>query len=443
MLIFCPLISFADFGESFLVIDCNKDKYFSITSKVIWNNVLESLTHEISEHDGVVKQDNKELKHIITVGGDVESKCWIDNQQLEARFYSLETDMQTLDLVKNGNIEATYKSQGQDQFIDVNELNKFEVRYTSKSGWEFFCGNGSNSTRWRKAGEGANDKELRDECGINRAEYKYLSGQEWRHLRLMRPMCSAAISHHQSDLVKAIKNGKISKALKLLKVTNNLNYIGKGQKQQPLHWAVEKRNLPLVKALLEHGANPNAVNCRGETAIVTVLRLRDAHSSIGTDYGLDVIRMLLQHGANPDAMSIYRQNPALSFAASHGDIKAMTVLLDAGADPNLTNDSLGPSLPIFSALGIFNKNQFQTLQLLIEKGANPNSRSSDYTILSEAIGCTSPHAKDEDLRLLLVKFLLEHGADPNLPANGNMPLACASSHGFEKIKKELQFFGAK
>ncbi len=435
---FFPLASFADYGEGFLVTDCSNHESFSISYKMLWNEDLAAAAPAISRHDGILKQGTKQLKHLLTVGGDVASDCQISNHQLEVRFYGLNSYAGAFDLVDNGVIEATYKVENNNRIFDEKN---FRLKYTPQTGWEILCGNEIGSTRWFKTGKNDDDKQIKNGCGFSREDYKYPNGVDWRPIRLMRPVCNGVILRSQFELTKAIKSGNTELAEKLLETVPSVNYVGKAFEQQPLHWAVQKSNLPLVKSLLERGADPNAVNCRGDTVLITALRQREHATS--NDITLDVTRMLLSKGANPNAAAAYLGIPPLSFAASHGDVEALKLLLDVGADPNLAGDASQSSLPIFSALSVLNKNQLEIFRLLLERGANPNARSFDYSILSEAIGCIYPHPGQEDQRLLLVRLLLQHGADSNLPSNGVLPLTCASSLGFEKIRQELHSVAAK
>ena len=78
-----------------------------------------------------------------------------------------------------------------------------------------------------------------------------------------------------------------------------------------------------------------------------------------------------------------------------------------------------PTYAFIRAIG-FSKNQ-ATVQALLEKGADPNSKfSSGHSCLNKAI---------TDKRVKVVQLMLEHGADPNLPHKGypNLYEACRFS----------------
>ncbi len=152
------------------------------------------------------------------------------------------------------------------------------------------------------------------------------------------------------------------------------------------------------------------------------------------------IQSILQ--ADPKAVGAQDKNgdTPLHLAALHGQDKAVQVLLDAGADPNKKNNygSFGPSelgqefaganthrdpvvllnvhgdqvsgatngyTPLH--LAVFSINHKKVVQMLVAKGADVNARAgSGATPLYFAV---MRGQKDD------VEFLLDHGANPNLP----------------------------
>ncbi len=73
------------------------------------------------------------------------------------------------------------------------------------------------------------------------------------------------------------------------------------QKWTALHFAARDQLPDIVNILLESGANPNAVECFGNTPIG---RCMDASSP-----SLDAIRALLKHGADPNKKNNYGSSP--------------------------------------------------------------------------------------------------------------------------------------
>ncbi len=125
---------------------------------------------------------------------------------------------------------------------------------------------------------------------------------------------------------------------------------------------------------------------------------------------LDGLRALLKNGADPNAR-MYKDvdgrrigyNNAMVYAAKLDDPRFLELLLEHGGDPN-TRSSNNETLMY---LAFLSGNQWKNVQLLIEKGANINSpnHAADDTILSSY---TSRGGFDS------AYWLLEHGADPTL-----------------------------
>jgi hypothetical protein len=89
-----------------------------------------------------------------------------------------------------------------------------------------------------------------------------------------------------------------------------------------------------VEYLLDAGADPNATDERGRTALMLT------HTP-------DVVRLLLKHGADPDIKDQFEQT-ALIHAVSDGDLEKVRLLIAAGADVNATID--GKPMPLRFAL---------------------------------------------------------------------------------------------
>lgn len=95
----------------------------------------------------------------------------------------------------------------------------------------------------------------------------------------------------------------------------------------------------IVRLLLEHGHDPNAANSFGRTALMTMAQYNDIESA----------RMLIAAGANVHAQTAFHRwdthpfhgaRTALMYAAANGSLAMIRLLLDAGADPMMT-DSRG------------------------------------------------------------------------------------------------------
>lgn len=107
-----------------------------------------------------------------------------------------------------------------------------------------------------------------------------------------------------------------------------------------LHCAVNNGSLPAVKLLLAHGADMNQVH-DNDFDNVTPVCLAAAKNHV------DILRYFIDKGANVNDISSDTAGPAIVFAAVHGSIESIVVLIQAGADINLS-DCDGQT-PIFFA----------------------------------------------------------------------------------------------
>jgi ankyrin repeat protein len=113
---------------------------------------------------------------------------------------------------------------------------------------------------------------------------------------------------------------------------------------------------------------------------------------------------LIDAGADPNSTDEHGSGTLLCF---HPPIVAY--LLSHGANPNIQTNENGASV----LAGLAYMNQLECVRLLLEHGADANRgrSASGETPLHHAL------AKDESDRGPLVKVLLDHGADPNAKTN--------------------------
>jgi ankyrin repeat protein len=193
----------------------------------------------------------------------------------------------------------------------------------------------------------------------------------------------------------ALFNGSYEVALLLLDSHANVNQAD-AQRFTPLFWAVDRRNmetapnfpwmvttdpLPLIKRLLDAGANPNAVinstprahMREGSPRIVFATALMRAAFS----GDIELVRLLLAHGANPHIVSSDRETTLMA-ACGTGFIngynrqrtpaerlEVVKLLIDVGEDVNAA-DSYGIT-PLMVAA---NLGDIAIVQYLIDKGAD-------------------------------------------------------------------------
>ena len=217
-------------------------------------------------------------------------------------------------------------------------------------------------------------------------------------------------------------------------------------------WAASQNgSVPIVRALLNAGADPNAALLAGETPMMVAARsgypkvvelLLDAGATVDkrgargqaalmwavSQRHSDVVKVLLAHDADlhlrsdeweqvmalpPHGYLDYNRaiphggNTALMFAARVGGLASAKLLVEAGANVDDTN-AWGVSATAMAAHSGFG----DLVELLLEKGADPNLAEAGFTALHAAI-----MHRDE----AMVRALLAHGADPNAPIKNWTP----------------------
>jgi ankyrin repeat protein len=171
-----------------------------------------------------------------------------------------------------------------------------------------------------------------------------------------------------------------------------------------LMWSVS--DAKKVRLLLDHGADVNKTAKSGRTALIIAAY---------TNQSADVVRMLLGKGANVNAMDARKVTPIYG-ATFAGDTATIKLLLDAGADPNVADTFVGLT-PLMNIAG--NRNA-AAVKMLLAKGAKVNAVSMVDHLPQVRAGTVAfggftpllmaaPYGPPET-----VKALLDAGADVNV-----------------------------
>ena len=204
-----------------------------------------------------------------------------------------------------------------------------------------------------------------------------------------------------------------------------------------LHVACKKGDLPTVKKVLEAGADPNVTDRFGCTPLYYACEnshlecVREFMVQI-PDVICDLMKVANKYGTTPLSVRGGNDRTILHVACEKGDLPTVKKVLEAGADPNVT-DRFGCT-PLYYAC---KKSHLECVREFIVQipddicvmmkvankyGATPLSvrTDNDQTIL---------HVACEKGDLIIVKKVLEAGADPNSRDGSTFtPLMLAVQH---------------
>ncbi|KAI0968908.1 ankyrin repeat-containing domain protein [Xylaria arbuscula] len=228
-------------------------------------------------------------------------------------------------------------------------------------------------------------------------------------------------SGHQglSPLVVAVEEGFLDAAALLLKYGADSNLPPASDHDSPFAVATIKGDTHFIRLFLMYGADTNQITADGETILTKIINHKCNKS---------LIDMTLNYGADANGKSREGET-ALFRAINSGRVDIVTSLLDHGANPNLPGPKhmLWPAtyqpkcLQVLLTRGAdFRKtpgimelatsiNKIDSVSVLLNAGVDPNSKKDGvYTPLCSAI---------RDNRSDIFHLLLSNGADPNVPAS--------------------------
>jgi ankyrin repeat protein len=193
----------------------------------------------------------------------------------------------------------------------------------------------------------------------------------------------------------------------------------------PLMAAALDGDVTAVAQLLDSGADPNATNEAGATALMWAVS--DPKKT----------QLLLAHGANPNTTSLDGRTPLIIAAGFRGSQAAAQMLLDVHADPNAT--ATDGTTPLSQAAYV---NDPALFERLIAGGASLEKAGPNALYLAIQFGCARcaevllrpgalpPAALSLAATFLgppggdgtAIKSLVEHGADPQTKDGGGRTL---------------------
>jgi ankyrin repeat protein len=205
-------------------------------------------------------------------------------------------------------------------------------------------------------------------------------------------------------LVFAAREGDVESAKALLERGARINQTTE-YGWTPLLTAVNNRNYALAKMLIERGADVNIANKGGWTPLYLATDNRNIE---GGDYPvpkpdldhLEIIKALLQHGANPNArvrdntltrtiftMQWFFEDGATAFvrAAQSSDTELLKLLLEFKADPFLKTGNGDTALTAAGGIGWVEgvtyerspQENVEAIRLLLDLGLDPNGANNE------------------------------------------------------------------
>jgi uncharacterized protein len=236
-----------------------------------------------------------------------------------------------------------------------------------------------------------------------------------------------------TPLMYAAREGSLDAARALVDAGANLN-LTDPDRTTALLFAIINGHYDTAAMLTEKGADPNLADPAGMAALYAAVDM----NTLGEVYGhpgrpstdkltaLDLMKVLLAHGANPNAVlksptlqrahtpgepTLNEGSTPLMRAAKNGDSATIRLLLDHGADPNMRAKNGTTALMFAAGLG-FGTGTFandyatpvellESVKVLVAAGAEVNAVSD----AGETPLHYSAQASDD-----IVKFLVEKGA---------------------------------
>ena len=167
-----------------------------------------------------------------------------------------------------------------------------------------------------------------------------------------------------------------------------------GPGNSPVADAAMRRELDAVRALLAKGADVNAPQADGMTALHWAARAGD----------VPLTALLLGAGANVKSVTRVGAHTPLHVASEQGNAPVVAALLKAGADPRALTATGVTALHLAAMAG-----SASAIASLVSQGANVNAREPEW-------GQTPLMLAAAQGRSEAVKALLQRGADPAISA---------------------------
>ncbi|WP_342226360.1 ankyrin repeat domain-containing protein [Rickettsia endosymbiont of Urophora cardui] len=211
---------------------------------------------------------------------------------------------------------------------------------------------------------------------------------------------------------KAFASQDISQLSRVLDNIKDLNILEIISKETFIIHSVEALNIAWTRLLIEKGANVNAQDTKGNTALYYAIKKNDKA----------VIKLLIEEGANLSPIHL---------AIKNNNTDICKLLIEKGANVN-AQDTKGNTALYYA----IKKNDKAVIKLLIEEGANLNIHNYD--------GDSPIHLAIKNNNTDICKLLIEKGANVNAQdAKGNTPVIIATAIKNKELVNDLIDVNAK
>jgi len=293
---------------------------------------------------------------------------------------------------------------------------------------------------------------------------------DWASQITSEPRAQYRQSGGLTPLLYAVREGCYKCAVSLVKAGADIN-LPSPDGVTPLIMAIDNFSYDIAKYLIEAGADPQRWDWWGRTPLYVAVDMNSFHlgrggfDPRGPAYGrkphtdaettpIEIVKMLLDKGVDPDTQLNIRRpgrngggrfvdssltvgTTPLFMAAINYDNEAIKLLLDAGADVNLTN--VRGNTPLMGAAGMgiatidsrggyvekdVEKRAIETMKILLAAGADINARMTDTTSRTGRIARHSAINNRQGQNAIfsaaswgwgdVVQFLIANGGDPKV-----------------------------
>ena len=197
-----------------------------------------------------------------------------------------------------------------------------------------------------------------------------------------------------SPVADAAERGDLEAVRRLLREGADVN-AAQGDGMTALHWAAERGDGEMGEVLIYAGARVDAGTRIGHYTPLH-LAARSAHAAM--------VELLLRAGSDADARTTNSGASPLHLAARSGNAQVIGLLVDAGADINGRESAWGQTPLIFASAG----NRVDAVKALLGAGADPSLASRVIDVEEQA---TADQAAERRLNEFLAAFREKEGGD--------------------------------